>query len=166
MSDEKDLKLLVFATRLLYDNNQHTKECDILLNKFCRSMSDKTEKMITINFHLPRHLSWQVENVGPLFTTSAAIVQSANQLLMAPLTGTVNHCQLMVCRFLRANLVSKMEVEDDSFSSMMKSIREPTKFDESFSFTERQETQNFNSKFPEAHLFCRIYYNHFLSSVS
>ena len=166
VSDEKDLKQLVFATRLLYDNNQHTKECDILLNKFCRSMRDKTEKMDTINFHLLRHLSWQVENVGPLFTTSAAMFESANRLLIAPLTGTVNHCQLMVCRFLRAKLVSKMEVEDDSLSSMIKGIREPTKFDESFSFTEGQETQNFKSKFPEAQLFCRIYYTHFLGSVS
>ena len=57
VSDENDFKQLVFATRLLYDNKQHTKECDILLNKFCRSMSDKTEKMDTINFHLLRHLS-------------------------------------------------------------------------------------------------------------
>ena len=78
VSDEKDLKQLVFATRLLYDSKHHTKECDILLNKFCRSMSDKTEKMDTINFHLLRHLSWQVENVGPLFTTSAAMFQSTN----------------------------------------------------------------------------------------
>ena len=129
-------------------------------------MSDKTEKMDTINFHLLRHLSWQVENVGPLFTTSAAMFESANRLLIAPLTGTVNHCQLMVCRFLRAKLVSKMEVEDDSMSSMIKVIREPTKFDENFSFTEGQETQNFKSKFPEAKLFCRIYYTHFLGSVS
>ena len=37
--------------------------------------------------------------------------------------------------------MSEMEVEDDSLSSMIKGIREPTKFDESFSFTEGQETQ-------------------------
>ena len=114
VSDEKDLKQLVFATRILYHTNQHSKECDILLNKFCRSMSDKTEKKDTINVHLVRHLSRQVENVGPLITTSAAMFESANRLLIAPLTGTVNLCQLMVSRFLRAKFVSKVEVEDDS----------------------------------------------------
>ena len=44
--------------------------------------------------------------------------------------------------------MSKMEAEDDSLSSMIKGIRELTKFDESFSFTEGQEAQNFKSKFP------------------
>ena len=62
--------------------------------------------------------------------------------------------------------MSKMEVEEDSLSSMKKGFREPTKFVEIFSFTEGQETQNFKSKFPEAQLFCRIYHTHFLCSVS
>ena len=62
--------------------------------------------------------------------------------------------------------MSKMEIEDDSLSSLIKGIREPTKFDESFSFTEGPETQNFKSKFPEAQLFCRIYDIHFPGSVS
>ena len=62
--------------------------------------------------------------------------------------------------------MSNMEVEDNSLSSMIKCIREMTKFDESLSFTEGKETRNFKRKFPEAQLFCRIYQTHSLGSVA
>ena len=104
VSDEIDLKKLVFATRSLFDTIANADFCDRLLNEFCRSMAEKTEKMESINFHLLRHLGWQAKNNGPLFTTSASMFESGNRLLIAPLTGTVNQCQLMTSRFIRAKL--------------------------------------------------------------
>ena len=76
-------------------------------------MHEKTNKMDSINFHLLRHLGWQGRNIGPLFVTSVAMFESANRLLLAPLTGTVNHCELLVQRFIRAKLVLKMGIENE-----------------------------------------------------
>ena len=43
-SDELDLKKLVFATRQLFDTVELSDFCDTLLNQFCRSMANKTER--------------------------------------------------------------------------------------------------------------------------
>ena len=158
-SDENEFKKIVFATRLLFDTSEHADFCDTLLNDFCRSMADKTEKMVTINFHLLRHLSWQVKNIGPLFTTSAAMFESANRLLMAPLTGTANQCELMVLRFIRAKYVTKMKVQDDCLTSTIKDLVELTKINEDLSFTESQETRDFRDHRPEAQHFCRFFFS-------
>ena len=57
-SDESDLKKLVFSIRELFESSNNATLCDQLLNEFCLSMADKTNKMESINFHLLRHLGW------------------------------------------------------------------------------------------------------------
>ena len=100
MSDADDLNELVFAIRILYDRVEKLKLPDELLNEFCLSMSEKTGKFESINFRLLRHLAWQAKSYGSLFTTSASMFVSAIHWLFSPLTGTVNHCELMTSRFL------------------------------------------------------------------
>ena len=84
--------------------------------------------MDSINFNPLRHLGWQVRNIGPLFVTSGAMFESANRLLLAPLTGTVNHCELIVQWFIQAKLVLRMGLEIDCLSSLLENFRE-SKFD-------------------------------------
>ena len=165
-SDELDLKKLVFATRQLFDTVELSDFCDTLLNQFCRSMADKTERMESINFHLLRHLAWQVKSIGPLFTTSASMFESANRLLIAPLTGTVNQCQLLVRRFIRAKMLAKMNIQDDCLTSSIKDFQENKKFDENYAFLESQETKRFRDKNPSSQLFCCSFVNHFLGSAA
>ena len=100
-SDELDLKKLVFASRQLFDTTELSDFCDTLLNQFCRSKADKRERIESISFHLLGHLAWQVKSICPFSTTSASMFESANRLLIAPLTGTVNQCQLLVRRFIQ-----------------------------------------------------------------
>ena len=79
LSNKNDLYKLVFALRELYESNENTELADKLLNKFCVSVNEKTEKKMDFNnFRLLRHLGWQVKNIGPLFVTSAAMFESAN----------------------------------------------------------------------------------------
>ena len=85
-SNKDDLLKLVYALRLLFERKQNTVFADRLLNEFYISMQEKTNKMDSFNFHLLRHLGWQVKNIGPLFVSSAAMFESANYLLLAPLT--------------------------------------------------------------------------------
>ena len=143
VSDEIDLKNLVFATRSLFNTIANADFSDRLLNEFCRSMAEKTEKMESINFHLLRHLGWQAKNIGPLFTTSASMFESGNCLLIAPLTGTVNQCQLMTSRFIRAKSVLKMELREDCLSSVIKDFQGNKKIDEIFALFTAQKLKNF-----------------------
>ena len=113
MSDTEDLNKFVFAVRLLNEKSDEIKLCNELLNKFCSSMSEKTGAFESINFHLLRHLAWQAKNFGPLFATSASMFESANHWLIAPLTGTVNHCEIMVTRFLRRELLAGLNSMDN-----------------------------------------------------
>ena len=112
-SDEEDLKKLVFAVRELYDSSKNAELCETLLDEFLLSMAEKCSRMESINFHLLRHLSWQVRSIGPLFTTSEFMFESANRLLLAPLTGTVNHCHVLVQRFILSKLLATIEVQDN-----------------------------------------------------
>ena len=118
-SDEVDLKKLVFSIRELFESSRNADFCHQLLCEFCVSMAEKTNKMDTINFHLLRHLGWQTKSIGPLYTASAAMFESANWLLIAPLTGTVNQCQLMVWRFIRAKMLIKMTFREDYLTPML-----------------------------------------------
>ena len=166
VSDEIDLKKLVFATRSLFDTIANADFWDRLLNEFCRSMAEKTEKMESINFHLLRHLGWHAKNIGPLFTTSASMFESGNRLLIAPLTGTVNQSQLMTSRFIRAKFVLKMELREDCLSSAIKDFRGNKKIDEVFAFVDSPETKKLQEVHPDAELFCRTFHKFYLGSAS
>ena len=95
---------------------------DKLLNEFCISMQEKTNKMVSINFQLLIHLGWQVKNIVPLFVSSDAMFELANRLL-ATLTGAVNHCQLLIHRYIRTKLVQKMELQEESLSGLLEDFR-------------------------------------------
>ena len=92
--------------------------------------------------------------------------ESANRLLIAPLTGTVNQCQLLVRRFIRAKMLAKMNIQDDCLTSSIKDFQENKKFDENYAFLESQETKRFQDNNPSAQLFCRSFVNHFLGSAA
>ena len=110
---------------------------------FASAWMKKQKKMNSNNFHLLRHLGWQVKNIGTLFVTSAAMFESANRLLIAPLIGTVNHCQLFVQRFIRAKLIQIMEIENDCLSAMMVKFGAPKEFDDCSSLPEFTEIKDF-----------------------
>ena len=146
-------KSLVFVFRELFESNENAYFCDNLLSEFCISMLEKTNNMDSISFHLIRHLRWQTKNVGPLFTLSAAMFESANRLLIAPLT--VNQCLLLVRKFLRAKMIAKMAVEDDCLTEMLKTYNEKKKLDERYRFVENIETRKFRKANQNLKLFCR-----------
>ena len=72
-SNIRDVSYLVFALRSMYETDQNAKMCGNLLEAFCLSMSKKypLKSFDSINFHLLRHLAWQVKLFGPLWVTSA-----------------------------------------------------------------------------------------------
>ena len=127
-------------------------------------MTDKIERMESINFHLLSQLVWQVKSIGPLYTTSASMFESANRLLIAPLTGTVNQCQLLVRGLICAKMLAKMNLQDDCLTSSIKVFQENKKFDENCSFPESQETKIFRDKNPSSQIFCHSFVNHFQAS--
>ena len=165
-SDETDLNKLVFSIRELYESSKNADFCERLLSEFCVSMAEKTNKMESINFHILRHLGWQAKNIGPLFTTSAAMFESANRLLIAPLTGTVNQCQLMVWRFIRAKMIATMKLKEDCLTSMLTDFLQKKKFDEAYGFVDNTDTRKFCRERPQTKLFCLYWGDFFLSSAA
>ena len=163
-SNKDDLHMLVYALHLLFESKQNTVFADKLLNEFCISMQEKTNKMDSINFHLLRHLGWQVKNIGPLFVWSAAMFESANRLLLAPLRGSVNHCELLVHRYIRTKLVQKMELQEDSLSGLLEDFGAAKIFDECFGLIETGSLIEFRNKNPEFKLSCRHQGTFYLTS--
>ena len=154
-SDE-DLKKLVFAVRELYDSSKNAEFCETLPDEFCLSMAEKCSRKESINFYLLRHLSWQVRSIGPLFTTSAFMSESANRLLLAPPTGTVNHCHVLVQRFIRSTLLANIEVQDDCLTQSLKELSTKKPFDEAFGMVETEATRNLRRAHHRKRLSCRI----------
>ena len=84
--------LFSYGIRLLMLSRKYVKEGKKHIEEFLNSTkSDYTESVFTANVHALSHLAWQVENFGPLWTTSGMMFESANHLLSSKFTGTVNH---------------------------------------------------------------------------
>ena len=129
-------------------------------------MTEKYSKFDSINFHLLRHLGWQAKSIGPLFTTSAAMFESANRLLIAPLTGTVNFSELIVQRFVRSKMLLDLEIQEDSLSEYLRKYKSEPEFNESYGFVENENIKTFSSSNPDVRLFCRFKSKFYLSSVA
>ena len=92
--------------------------------------------------------------------------ESANRLLIAPLTGTVNQCQLMVWRFVRAKMLIKKKFKEDCLTPMLGDFLERRKFDETYGFAENSDTRTFWKRRPQLKLFCRFSGEFFFSSAA
>ena len=85
-------------------------------------------------------------------------------MLFCPLTGTVNHCQLLVTRYLRNKLIEKLKVENDCLATFVHSDKK--KFDETFSMKETEASRSFASVNPNCQIFGRLHKKfYFTSSV-
>ena len=92
--------------------------------------------------------------------------ESANRLLIAPLTGTVNQRQLMVWRFIRAKMIATMKLKEDCLTSMLTDFLQKKKFDEAYGFVDNTDTRKFRRERPQTKLFCRYWGDFFLSSAA
>ena len=95
--------------------------------------------------------------------------ESANRLLIAPLTGTVNQCQLMVWRFIRAKMIATMKLKEDCLTSMLTDFLQKKKFDEAYGFVDNTDTRKarkFLRERPQTKLVCRYWGDFFLSSAA
>ena len=154
-TEEVAIKKLVFSVQEFYESSAKVEFCNRILNEFSPSLGEKSERMDSINFHLLRHLAWQVKFMGPLFTTSAFMFESANRMVIAPLTGTVNQCQLMVDRFIRSKFVAKKKVEKDCLAGILQNFQQHKTFDNVKGFVESSETLKFRIEYSGAKLSCR-----------
>ena len=86
--------LLSYGIRLLLASSNFCKEAERQINQFLRETKDEyTEQVFSANIHSLSHLTWQVQNFGPLWTTSSMMFESANYQLCSKFTGTVA-CEL------------------------------------------------------------------------
>ena len=82
--------------------SSYVDEADNLIQSFLTKLkTSHSEEVFTPNVHAMLHLAWQVGSLRPLWTTSAMMFESANYILQSKFTGTVNHLQLLVERYIR-----------------------------------------------------------------
>ena len=156
-SNIRDVSYLVFALRSMYETDQNAKMCGNLLEAFCLSMSKKypLKSFDSINFHLLRHLAWQVKLFGPLWVTSAMSFESANHHLIQPVTGTVNICNLLVQRYIRKKEIECSRIKDDALKLMLNKSSVSMEFWEGYNLEENTNTIFIRRLFPQSRLFCR-----------
>ena len=145
-SNLQNLNYLIFALRSMYETVDEAKLCGYLLETFCYNMSIlyPLKKFNSIYFHLLRHLAWQCKFVGPLWTTSATMFESANNHLIKTLTGTVNTCSLIVKRYIRNRQFDSMEVKNDNLTGFFEALRgKPSGFKDDFSMKRNNVFSNF-----------------------
>ena len=94
---------LSYAIRLLLTDRAHAQRAGKLFEIFLDKAKSKFEKFcFTIFVHYLTHLCWQVKKFGPLWSTSALMFKSANNMLIKPFTGTFNHLDLIIERYIRS----------------------------------------------------------------
>ena len=77
-------------------SSRYAQEADRLIKKLHQITAENYRlDIFSANMHSLNHLSWQVTNFGLLWFTSAIMFESANHLLKANISGTVNHLSLI-----------------------------------------------------------------------
>ena len=83
-------------------SSKHCCYAEKVIEKFLEdTKEDYSEVAFSANVHSLTHLTWQVRNIGPLWTSLGMMFESANYLLNSKFTGTVNHLPLLVERYHR-----------------------------------------------------------------
>ena len=119
---------LSYAIRLLLTDTKHTEKAGKYIERFLNvTASQYDEYCFTINVHFLSHLCWQVRNFGPLWSTSAFMFESANNMLSKPFTGTVNHLDLIIERYIRRKKLLLSELINDDLFDFAESLGCSTK---------------------------------------
>ena len=109
--------LLSYAIRLLMISSLHANEAEKLIRSFLLQLKNRySEEIFSPIVHALSHLAWQVRSFGPLWTASAMMFESANYLLQSKFTGTVNHLQLLVERYIRNKDSYRREIGDNKLA--------------------------------------------------
>ena len=122
------LHLLSFITRLLLSSNRYADEADKLIKNFHKITEENQGlDVFSANMHSLNHLPWQVKNFGPLWCTSAIMFESANHLLKAKFSGTVNHLRLIVERYNRYKSIKRRKPVKDALHDLCLILRKEKK---------------------------------------
>ena len=106
--------LMSYATNRHLTSRQYANDAERLISLFLKKTEDRNgQEVFTANFHSFNHLTMQVKNHGPLWSSSAIMFESANYLLQTKFNGTVNHLWL-VERYVR-NKTEQNKVPDNDF---------------------------------------------------
>ena len=124
-TDEVDMKRLLFLVRELYESSANVEYCNLLMNEFCLSGADRSERINSFIYYLLRQLACPVKLMEPLYTTSAFMFESANRKLIALSTGTVSQWLMMVDGFIRSNLVTKWNIENNCLAGILNIFQQP-----------------------------------------
>ena len=121
--------LLSYATRLLLFSSINRSLADDLIKRFLFLNAEaNTEKVFSANIHSLNHLAWQVGCYGPLWCTSAIMIESANYHLRCKFTGTVNHLKLLVERYVRNKALNRETPCYDQLHDLCFSFRKQKTF--------------------------------------
>ena len=116
------------AIRLLLTDTKHTEKAGKYIERFLNmTASQYDEYCFTINVHFLSHLCWQVRNFGPLWSTPAFMFESANNMLSKPFTGTVNHLDFIIERYIRRKKLLLSELINDDLFDFAESLGCSTK---------------------------------------
>ena len=116
--------LLSYAIRLLMLDTSFCNEAEKQINRFLEDTKlEYTETVFSANMHALTHLTWQVRNFGPLWTTSSMMFESANYLLSSKFSGTVNHLPLLVERYNRNKAAWRSPIVNDQLSEFCEKMR-------------------------------------------
>ena len=121
--------LLSYAIRLLVISSLHANEAEKLIRSFLLQLKNRySEEIFSPNVHALSHLAWQVRSFGPFWTASAMMFESANYLLQSKFTGTVNHLQLLVERYIRNKDSYRKEIGDNKLAEFASKLRGKKRF--------------------------------------
>ena len=156
---------LSFAYRSSMESTRYVAHTAVLIDEYTAFISQAGVRNLTYNLHSLRHLPWQVENFGPLWTTSAMGFEAANHILTTAFTGNVNHCHLAVERYLRRKHM-QCSVKADSIEMLTRRLTGDEKgaLDETFMLVISDITKEYSMR---GRVYCRTWAGHrFLNSVA
>ena len=92
----------------------------------------------------------------PLYTRSASLIENANHYLLSAFTGTINHCSLLVTRYIRSKIINKAVILEDRLYDFIKVLpNKEVSFENDFGLIETEDARSFREQNSDSKVFCR-----------
>ena len=137
--------LMSYATKLLLTSRQYANDAEKLIALFLKKTEDRCgQEVFTANMHSLSHLTWQVKNYRPLWSSSAIMFESANHILKKIFTCTLHHRRLLVERYVRNKTERDKKPDNDLLGDLFPSLRNEKKCEsEKFRTVQRPSVKSF-----------------------
>ena len=82
------------------------------------------------------------------------MIENANHYLLSAFTGTINHCSILVTRYIRSKIINKAVILEDRLNDFIEVLtNKEVSFENDFGLIETEKVRSFREQNPDSTIF-------------